>query len=998
SAEILRHIDPHAFEAPYAGGELLAQASADLRRLREQFPLEWAAAFVPLRMMAADPRNAALGFGRVVDALSSFEAATASLRTHASGEVELEFALAPGFAATESRWTRAALPADYGVRIDLALAPAACKHWLSGPMGAKLDDHALCAGLDGDRLATYRETLARMLDLLCGEGALAVGFDSQHGSLGFHVVQQEAGEPDLSERLEALRTAAAKLPAADVSSFLLVSDPPLQIGAVSVHRERMVDRGGESLHLQCAQTGNTVHLSFYEFAGRAFSVPAAAESGVLTPGIYLECDLPRAISFFAEMPAVSFGALPREELHALAQGVSGATARIALELTPAAVTFRVRLPARALGLIAELAAIRDERTPGERGHARLAEAEAACDACPEAVAFHRRRAAAHARLGEWQSATAALDRALAQDPACHGARAERIEILAYAGGFADALAAADYTVGGETPYSIRAAQSLVQALNGDVERAFDSGLRAYESAILPHPVSALVRLWHIGHQLEDPSRAAIIEKKLRDYFDKRSREKLPNALAQLLLGEELPEALPPMFKEEQSGDDGSYPLALAHFAIGSCHQKRGEMDQALRAYMDCMRLERRDLCWHHLARRELLRLHPLALDGGKSPEEILAIAARADLEPLEAIGRALEQALAERDANAFDALIDRSEAVERALRGAFVVNDASRKNLASVRESLEKSILRGEELLAILGDDGSASFLRARREGDAGKVLLRLQSPDNTFRYQEYRIETKREGEPRVTDVRHIMDGYDATEIIRWRLLRKLDSAPSAAAYGALEEPWEDEKRFAAIEKMCEAGQWRDAWRAANDLPLELRHTQRTLRRSFAIAEHLSREAVEEVFARWRRIWPLDPTPILCRQQYFASNALHVEAASTCSAIAAALADPLYWKMQEGHQFAAAGERAAARNCFRQAIELDARQDDAYWELVAMALADKDHPAVVALLDEMAAKLGMEYEDFTTTPEFADFVKSPEYQAWLARQPARSPDPGPSRP
>jgi len=36
-------------------------------------------------------------------------------------------------------------------------------------------------------------------------------------------------------------------------------------------------------------------------------------------------------------------------------------------------------------------------------------------------------------------------------------------------------------------------------------------------------------------------------------------------------------------------------------------------------------------------------------------------------------------------------------------------------------------------------------------------------------------------------------------------------------------------------------------------------------------------------------------------------------------------------------------------------------------------------------------KFGVEIEDLRTVPEYADFVKSPEYQAWLKAQSAEPP-------
>ncbi len=54
--------------------------------------------------------------------------------------------------------------------------------------------------------------------------------------------------------------------------------------------------------------------------------------------------------------------------------------------------------------------------------------------------------------------------------------------------------------------------------------------------------------------------------------------------------------------------------------------------------------------------------------------------------------------------------------------------------------------------------------------------------------------------------------------------------------------------------------------------------------------------------------------------------------------------------------------------------------------LVALNLETKDFGEVNRLLEQIAAEFDLEFGDLTQIPEYAEYVKSPEYQNWLESQ------------
>lgn len=51
-----------------------------------------------------------------------------------------------------------------------------------------------------------------------------------------------------------------------------------------------------------------------------------------------------------------------------------------------------------------------------------------------------------------------------------------------------------------------------------------------------------------------------------------------------------------------------------------------------------------------------------------------------------------------------------------------------------------------------------------------------------------------------------------------------------------------------------------------------------------------------------------------------------------------------------------------------------------------VALKRQEHSQVVKLLTILQNDYGIEFGDLTTLPEYAEFVKSPEYKEWLESQ------------
>ena len=57
-----------------------------------------------------------------------------------------------------------------------------------------------------------------------------------------------------------------------------------------------------------------------------------------------------------------------------------------------------------------------------------------------------------------------------------------------------------------------------------------------------------------------------------------------------------------------------------------------------------------------------------------------------------------------------------------------------------------------------------------------------------------------------------------------------------------------------------------------------------------------------------------------------------------------------------------------------------------YWSRLTVALRQRRHDETAAWLDTIAERFPIVFNDLDELPDYAEFVKSPEYREWKARQ------------
>ena len=97
--------------------------------------------------------------------------------------------------------------------------------------------------------------------------------------------------------------------------------------------------------------------------------------------------------------------------------------------------------------------------------------------------------------------------------------------------------------------------------------------------------------------------------------------------------------------------------------------------------------------------------------------------------------------------------------------------------------------------------------------------------------------------------------------------------------------------------------------------------------------------------------------------------------------------DP-YLHLLRAKLYLAANKFEEADREANEAINGDSTLTKAWWVRVDVSLQARRFDRTAEVLTAIHKDLGVELADLTTLPEYAEFVKSPEYKKWLAGQPS----------
>lgn len=298
----------------------------------------------------------------------------------------------------------------------------------------------------------------------------------------------------------------------------------------------------------------------------------------------------------------------------------------------------------------------------------------------------------------------------------------------------------------------------------------------------------------------------------------------------------------------------------------------------------------------------------------------------------------------------------------------------------------------GARLVKAVAEGGTLTYRGLVRRGAGEVIQLRLVNADGAFNFFELHVARRRGGKPKVVDVDDLVEGGTLSANLR----RLAVIGFAEVNQGLLDRLAGKEQVFLrnapSLRKLGAAmtqGRGAEALEIYDALPPELQENPIFMRQAVYAARQVDEARYHRALRRYIEARPDDPAAAVMALDACALDKDWAGARRAVDAVERRVGRGDGWmEVLRGSLELSAGDRAAGRRHFEQAVEREPGLLRAYPMLVTLALQDQDWPGVARWLGAWEAA-GQPLADVSTAEGFEAFAASKEGKAFMRRKPAR---------
>lgn len=335
------------------------------------------------------------------------------------------------------------------------------------------------------------------------------------------------------------------------------------------------------------------------------------------------------------------------------------------------------------------------------------------------------------------------------------------------------------------------------------------------------------------------------------------------------------------------------------------------------------------------------------------------------------IARAFEKAMAAGDVEALQTLCDNEGFVEDVMKSV----DGSPGFKQGVRDSLNGSLTQVFVRTAMLAE--RYTLLHVRTHEGQPSALFRVLSETNGFSYQELLFKTLPDGQHKVADAYIAAAGEPFSST-----LKRLISLGNAQVGQGEGDAYVTNVR--ALTLANREGRYQDALDVFDAMSDDLKRDKGLQIIRMMSATKVDDEALEKAGNDFRTQFPDDPAANLMLVDYYMSKKDREKTRQCLDGLRDYSGGDAYVEFLAGVFAKSLGETDNARQAYERSLTIEPTLEDPQWALLQLALEKKDHKETAARLRKLE-ELGVEFDPqhMRTAPTYADFVTTPEFEAWL---------------
>ena len=344
-----------------------------------------------------------------------------------------------------------------------------------------------------------------------------------------------------------------------------------------------------------------------------------------------------------------------------------------------------------------------------------------------------------------------------------------------------------------------------------------------------------------------------------------------------------------------------------------------------------------------------------------------------------AVGQAIVKAFDEEKLEAADAHFDVDAMLDRTLKGV----EATEAQKLGYRSGVKKSLSLSSLLKQIAQQFECFALLRYRADGGRPRLLFRAHG-EGGVNYLELHVAPAGDS-VRVVDLYFYSNGEAMSETFRRLYINAMAGEPGFVdrLLKKDNEYLRNLPKVKAIAEQVKAGAFAAALKGIAALPAALQTEKSVLVLRLQASAQVGAAECTAALADFRKAYPDDAALDFLSIDALFLNKRFEEVRKAVDSLDKRLGGDPYLEVFRANSYIEEGKLDLAKARAEAAVEKDKTLDDPYWIRVNISLKEKKYDDTAKWLARIEADLEQEVDDLTKNEDYAGFVKSPEYAAWM---------------